>query len=76
MIVEYVGMINIIRDKREEHEYIYKVFNCNDTNYSIFFIYYKHLFNVNLDYLKIRITSILIRKIVDKGMIYNKQECE
>ena len=67
-------MINMIRDKREEHKYIYKVFNYNNTNYSIFFIYHKYLFNINLNYLKIRITPILIRKIVDKGIVYNKQE--
>ena len=75
-MIEYVSMINIIRDKREEHEYIYKIFKCNDVNYLIFFSHYKHLFNMDPNYLKIRITSILMRKIVDKGMVYNKQECE
>ena len=65
-------MINIIRNKREEYKYIYKVFNYNNTNCLMFFIYHKHLFNMNLDYLKIRITSILIRKMVDKGIVYNK----
>ena len=69
-------MINIIKDKREEHKYIYKVFNYNNTNYSMFFIYHKYLFNINLNYLKIRIISILIRKIVDKRIVYNKQECK
>ena len=72
MIIEHINIINMIRDKREEYKYIYKVFDYNNTNYLIFFIYYKHLFNINLNYLKIRITSILIRKMVDKGIIYNK----
>ena len=72
MIVEHVGMINMIRDKREEYKYIYKVFNCDNTNYSMFFIYHKHLFNMDPNYLKIRITPILIRKMVDKRMICNK----
>ena len=65
-------MINIIRDKRKEHEYIYKIFNYNNTNYLMFFIHYKHLFNINLNHLKIRIIFILIRKIMNKGIIYNK----
>ena len=76
IMVEYVGMIDIIRDEREEHEYIYEIFEYNDVNYSIFFSHYKYLFNVDPNYLKIRITPILMRKMVDKGMIYNKQECE
>ena len=76
MIVEHIGMINIIRDKREEHEYIYETFEYNDINYLIFFSHHKHLFNVDPDHLKIRITPILMRKMVDKGIVYNKQKCE
>ena len=76
IIVEHVGIVDIIRDEREEHEYIYKTFECNDVDCSIFFSHYKHLFNMDPDHLKIRITPILMRKMVDKGMIYNKQECE
>ena len=72
IIVEYVSIVNMIRDKREEYEYIYKVFNYNNINYLMFFIYYKYLFNINLNYLKIRIIFILIRKIIDKRIIYNK----
>ena len=71
-MVEHINIINIIRDKREEYKYIYKVFNYDNTNCLIFFTYYKYLFNINLDHLKIRIISILIRKMIDKGMIYNK----
>ena len=55
MMVEYINIINIIRDKREEHKYIYKTFKCNNINCLMFFFHYKHLFNVNLNYLKIRI---------------------
>ena len=76
MIIEYVGMIDMIRDEREEHKYIYKTFEYDNVDYSIFFSYYKHLFNIDPDYPKIRITPILMRKMVDKGMVYNKQECE
>ena len=72
MIVEHIGLVNIIRDKREEHEYIYEAFNCDDTNYSIFFTRHRHLFNVNLDYLKIRITPILIKEIMKERIICNK----
>ena len=72
MIVEHVGIIDIIRDKREEYKYIYKTFEYDNINYLIFFSHYKYLFNMDLDYLKIRITPILIRKMVNKGMIYNK----
>ena len=76
MMVEYVGMIDIIRDEREEHEYIYKTFEYDDVDCSMFFSHYKHLFNVDPDYPKIRITPILMRKMVDKGMICDKQECK
>ena len=65
-------MINIIRDEREEYEHIYKTFKYNNINYLMFFSYHKHLFNMDPNYLKIRITPILIRKMVDKRMIYNK----
>ena len=76
IIIEYISMINIIRDKREEYKYIYETFKCNNINYLMFFSYHKYLFNMNLNYLKIRITLILMRKMVDKRIIYNKQECE
>ena len=69
-------MVNLVRDKREEHEYIYKTFKYKDINYSIFFFHYKHLFNMNLNHPKIRITPILMRKMVNKEIVYNKQECE
>ena len=72
MIVEHIGLINIIRDEREEHEYIYEAFNCDDTNCSIFFTRHRHLFNVNLDYLKIRITPILMKEIMKERMVCNK----
>ena len=71
-MIEHVNIINMIKDKREEHKYIYKVFDYNDINCLIFFTYYKYLFNMNLDYLKIRITFILIRKMIDKRIICNK----
>ena len=76
MIIEYISMVNIIRDKREEHKYIYKTFEYNDINYLIFFSHHKYLFNIDLNYPKIRITPILMRKMIDKGIVYNKQECE
>ena len=61
-----------MKDERREHEYIYNIFDCDNTNYSIFFIYHKHLFNINLDYPKIRITPILIGKMVNIEIIYDK----
>ena len=76
MIVEHVGMVDMIRDEREEYEYIYKTFECDDVDYSMFFSHHKHLFNIDLDHSKIRITPILMRKMVDEGMVCNKQECE
>ena len=76
MMIEYASIINIIRDKREEHKYIYKTFKCNNVDYLMFLFYYKYLFNMNLDHLKIRIISILMRKMVNKGIICNKLECE
>ena len=62
----------MVKDKQEEYKYIYDVFSYNDTNYSIFFIYYKYLFNIDLDYSKIRITSTLIERIVNIEIIYDE----
>ena len=72
MIVEYVDIVKIVKDEREKYEYIYNVFGYNDTNYSIFFIYYKYLFNIDLDYSKIRITPTLIERIVNIEIICDK----
>ena len=70
MIVEYVNIVEIVQDEREEYEHIYKAFEYNDINYLIFFTNYKHLFNINPDHLKIRIISILIYRIMDNEIIY------
>ena len=72
MIVEHIGIVDMIRDKREEYEYIYKTFEYDDVNYSIFFFHHKYLFNINPDHPKIRITSILMRKMVDEEMVCDK----
>ena len=72
MIVEYVGIVKIVKDEQEKHKYIYNIFSYNNTNCSIFFIYYKYLFNMNLDYLKIRITPTLIEKMVSIEMICDR----
>ena len=62
----------MVKDEREEYKYIYNIFSYNDTNYSIFFIYYKYLFNINLDYSKIRITPTLIERIINIEITYDK----
>ena len=62
----------MIKDKQEEYKYIYNIFGYNNTNYSIFFTYYKYLFNINLDYLKIRIISTLVERIINIEIIYDK----
>ena len=62
----------MIKDEQEESEYIYNIFGYNNTNYLILFIYYKYLFNINLDYLKIRITPTLVGRIVNIEIICNK----
>ena len=72
MMVEHVGIVKMVKDEREEYEHIYDVFGCDNINYSIFFIYHKHLFNIDLDHPKIRITSILIGKMISIEIIYNK----
>ena len=68
-MVEYVGIVEMIKDEQGEHEYIYEAFRYNNTNCSIFFTNYKYLFNVDPDYLKIRITPILMYRMVDNGII-------
>ena len=65
-------MINLIRDERGEYKYIYKAFGYNNTNYSIFFSQYKYLFNVNLNYLSILLILVLIRKMIDDKIVYNR----
>ena len=72
MIIEYVDIVKIIKDEREENEYIYKAFEYDDTNYSIFFTNHKYLFNINSNHLKIRITLVLIYRIVDNRIIYEQ----
>ena len=72
MIVEYVGIVKMVKDEREEYEYIYDAFSYKNTNYSMFFIYYKYLFNIDLDYSKIRITPTLIERMMNIEMIYDK----
>ena len=72
MIIEYVSIVKIVKDEQEEYEYIYNIFSYNNTNYSIFFIYYKYLFNINPNYLKIRIIPTLIERIVNIEIIYDK----
>ena len=72
MIVEYINIVEIVKNKREEYKYIYNIFSCDNTNYLIFFTYYKYLFNIDLDYSKIRITPTLIERIVDIEIICDK----
>ena len=62
----------MVKDEREEYKYIYNIFEYNNINYLIFFIYYKYLFNINLDYLEIWITLTLIERIVNIEIIYDK----
>ena len=63
-----------MKDEREKYKYIYNVFSYNNTNYLIFFTHYKYLFNIDLDYLKIRITLTLIGRIVNIEIICDKQK--
>ena len=72
MMVEYVGIVKMVKDERGEYEYIYNVFGYDDTNYSIFFTHYKYLFNIDLDYPKIRINPTLIGRMMSIGMICDK----
>ena len=72
MIVEYVGIVEIVKDEQEKHEYIYNIFGYDDTNCSMFFIYHKYLFNIDSDYLKIRITPTLIERMINIEMICDK----
>ena len=72
MIIEHIGIVKMVKDEREEYEHIYEAFKYNNINYSIFFTNYKHLFNINPNYLKIRITSTLIERIVSIEIICDK----
>ena len=69
MIIEHIDIVEIVKDEREEHEYIYEAFGYDDTNCSIFFTNYKHLFNMNPNYPKIRITLILMHRMMDNRII-------
>ena len=76
IIVEHINMIGLIKNKREEYKYVYKAFSYNNSNYSIFLSRYKYLFNVNLDYLSILLILVLMRKIIDNKIVYNRQKCK
>ena len=68
-MVEYVSIVKIVKDEREEYKYIYEAFEYNNINYSIFFTNYKYLFNIDSNYLKIRIILVLIYRMVDNRII-------
>ena len=72
MIVEYISIIDLIKDERGEHKYIYKVFSCKNTSYLMFFNRYKYLFNINLNYLSVLLILVLIRKMIDNRIVYEK----
>ena len=72
MIVKYIGIVKMVKDEREKHEHIYKAFGYEDTNCSMFFTNHKYLFNMNSNYLKIRITPTLIGRIVSIEIICDK----
>ena len=55
----------MLRDKREDTKYIVKQFNYDNIEYSIYFTQYKHLFNMNSNYLKVRIILLLIKEIIN-----------
>ena len=74
MMVEHVGIVKMVKDEQGEYEYIYNAFGCDDINCSIFFTHHKHLFNMDPDHPKIRITPTLIGRMVNIGMICDKQE--
>ena len=65
MIIKYIRNIEILRDKKEDAKYIVEQFDYDNIKYSIYFIRYKHLFNVNSNYLKIRIISLLVKEIIN-----------
>ena len=60
MMIEYISIVDILKDERGKNEYIYKAFSYNDYEYLIFYIYYKYLFNIDPNYLRIQITTTLI----------------
>ena len=74
MMIEHVSLVEMVKDERGEHKYIYKAFRYDDTNCSIFFTNYKYLFNINSDYLRIRIMLVLMYRMVDNRIIYEQQE--
>ena len=55
MIVEYIGIVEILRDERANAEYIAESFEYQDIECGMYFSWHKHLFNVDLDYLKLHI---------------------
>ena len=55
MIVEHIRIVEILQDERANTEYIAESFEYQDIECSIYFSQHKHLFNVDLDYPKLRI---------------------
>ena len=76
MMIEYISIVDILKDERGKNEYIYEAFSCNDYEYLIFYIYYKYLFNIDPNYLRIQITTTLIQKMIKEEMVYNIQKYE
>ena len=76
MIVKHIGIVEMLQDERANAEYITKSFECQDIECGMYFSRHKHLFNVDPDYLKLRIRPNLMRRMIDEGKVHYRQECE
>ena len=76
MIVEHIGIVEMLRDERANAEYIAESFECQDIECGMYFSRHKHLFNVDPDYPKLRIRPNLMRRMIDEGKVCYRQECE
>ena len=71
MMIEYVSIVDILKNKRGKHKYIYETFGYNNYEYFIFYTHHKYLFNIDPNHSRIRITLTLIQKMVSKRIVYD-----
>ena len=57
--------MEMLRDKRENVEYIAEQFDYNNIEYGIYFTQYKYLFNMDPNHPKIQIIPLLAKEIIN-----------
>lgn len=72
MMIEHLGYLEAIQDERANAEFASNAFECGDVRCPEFYNRYRHLFNIDPEYLHISISVKLANKMIDDGMVCDK----